>query len=307
MAKSSDNLRERLVEYAWEAWSALGVAGWRARSFAAAVDVDALVLLTGRLGDEDARLRDESIDWIVANLALVSRSRLAHLLRDGPGEPGWAAYAGTLQRATRQRWPDAGTPFAWKPSGKSRLPERANGATFGLRCRALFGATARGEVVRALVLAGDDREFDARDLAVEAAYTKRAIAEALEHLRAGGLVTSTAVGNSLRFRLARRTELEALLEPLPADRRSQRALLRVGWSISRAEDATAQASERVRLVEGARLARELEADIRSLDPAGARLTAGPATLEALREWASEMVAAPRAETTGARSARRRRA
>ena len=50
MSTSSALLREHLVEYAWRAWSCLGVAGWKHGSFAACVDIDALVLLTTMTG-----------------------------------------------------------------------------------------------------------------------------------------------------------------------------------------------------------------------------------------------------------------
>ncbi len=264
MPISSSRLRESLVAYAWSAWSALGVAGWNTRSFAACIDIDALVLLTGRLSDEDARLRDESIDWCASNIALVSRSRLINLSKTGRADSGWSAYAATLQEATKQRWPGAGTPFAWTASGKSRMPERAEGSTLGLRCRAAFGATARGEVVRILMLADSERALDARDVAVDAAYQKRAVAEALENLRVAGIVTAQAFGNSQRYQLRRRAELESILGPLPRITTSQRAVCELGWSVLRASETSANSPERVRSVEAARIVRELGGDVRHI-------------------------------------------
>lgn len=289
MPISSARLRESLVAYAWSAWSALGVAGWNTRSFAACIDIDALVLLTGRLGDADARLRDESIDWCVSNLAFVSRSRLAHLLGEDAAQGGWASYAATLQSATKQRWPGAGSAFEWKPSHKSRTPERAEGATLALRCRALFGATARGEIVRILLVGESDRALDARELALEAAYTKRSISEALDSLRIAGIVAPTTVGNSHRYHFQRRAEVEALLGPLPRIRTSQRAFCRVLWAVLSAHEATAAASDRVRAVEGARLASELSADIRVVDARAPFLADGAPTLDDLLAWAIAQV------------------
>ena len=284
MATSSHELRARLVDYAWSAWSCLGVAGWSKSSFAGCIDIDALVLMTGRLGDTDARLRDESIDWCVSNIALVARSRLAHLLRGDETNPSWAAYAATLQSATKQRWPGAGTAFDWTASRKSRVPDRADGSTLALRCRALLGATARGEVVRILLLEEGNRALDARDLAVEAAYTKRSISEALENLRIAGLVVATSAGNSLRFHFQRRVEIEALLGPLPEIRTSQRAFCRVLWAILRASEEAADTSARIRLVEGARLVRELEPEMRRIDPDAVVLGGEPPSLDVLLDW-----------------------
>ncbi len=82
MASSRTFEKDLLVDYAWSAWSALGVSGWNAETFAACVDIEALIVLTGCLGDADPRLHDESIDWCVANAAWISRSRLAHVVRD---------------------------------------------------------------------------------------------------------------------------------------------------------------------------------------------------------------------------------
>lgn len=279
-----EKLRERVVDYAWSAWSALGVAGWSSSPFAACIDIDALVLLTGRLGDADARLRDESLDWCASNIAFVSRSRIEHLRKDGVASGAWAAYAGTLQRATKQRWPGAGDAFEWRASGKSRLAQRSEGAALGLRCRALFGATARSEVMRILLLEGEARAFDARDLAAEAAYTKRSIGEALESLAAAGVVRSTAVGNSLRFQLARRAELEALLAPLPSVRTSQRAFCRVMAAVLETCDAAKSAPERVRQVESARLARTLAAEVQRIDPRSPLLSSPPPALDQWLSW-----------------------
>lgn len=289
MSSSSklEKLRARVVDYAWSAWSYLGVAGWNASPFAACIDIDALVLLTGRLGDADARLRDESLDWCASNIAFVSRSRIEHLRKDDVAGPAWAAYAGTLQRVTKQRWPGAGAPFEWRASGKSRLAQRSEGATLGLRCRALFGATARSEVLRILLLEGEARAFDARDLAAEAAYTKRSIGEALESLAAAGIVRSTAVGNSLRFQLARRAELEALLAPLPSVRTSQRAFCRLVAAVLETCEAAQSASERVRQVESARLARTLAAEVQRIDPRSTLLSSKSLDVDEWLVWSLE--------------------
>ncbi|MDZ4774202.1 MAG: hypothetical protein SGI72_13815 [Planctomycetota bacterium] len=286
MNHSSEQLRERLVNCAWSAWSALGVAGWNANSFAGCIDIDALVLLTGRLGDTDARMRDESIDWCVSNLALVSRSRLAHLLNVGQTEPGWSMYAATLQRATKQRWPGSSTPFEWSASHKSRTRERSGCATLALRCRALFGATARSEIVRILLLQEHDAALDARNLAVEAAYTKRSISDALDNLRIAGLVESTTVGNSHRYRFERPTEVEALLGPLPSVRSSQRALTRAAWAILRASEESATAPERVRRVEAARVAAALASEIWSMESRPDVLDGDEPSFEELVGWCS---------------------
>jgi hypothetical protein len=289
MTISSATLREGLVAYAWSAWTALGVSGWGGNGFRACIDIDSLALLTGRLGDDDARLRDESIDWCASNLALVSRSRLAHLVADGGAAGAWPSYAATLQKATKQRWPGAGSPFAWTASGKSHLPAHTRGSTVGLRCRALFGATARGEVLRILLIDRSERVHDARELAAEAAYTKRSVSEALEHLATASVVESIAKGNAHDYRLRRRPELDALLGPVPEVVTSQRAVCRIAWSVLRASELARGSSEIARSVEAARLEREFAADLRRIEPRR-EASSAPPSLDALVESCVRLLA-----------------
>lgn len=297
MATSSRRATERVVDYAWSAWSALGVSGWSSGSFAACVDIEALVFLTGCLGDADPRLRDESIDWCVSNVSWVSRSRLAHIVRDGKPNTSWSAYSGTLQRETKLSWPDSGEPFVWRASGKSRLPDLTRGAALALRCRGLLGTTARSELVRMLLLEEAGRAFDVRDLASEIRYTKRGVAEALEGLTLAGVVKATTVGNTGRYALSRRHELSALLGPLPRNRSSQRALCRIAGVTILAVEELSSASERVARVEGARILSELEHEIRRVDPHVELPTRDGSALEFLQTWTAAQCDAAGASTS----------
>lgn len=219
----------------------------------------------------------------------MSRSRLAHLLGEDAAQGGWAEYAATLQHATKQRWPGAGTAFDWKPSHKSRTPDHAEGATLALRCRALFGATVRGEIVRILLMSAMDRDFDAREFAREAAFTKRSIRDALDSLCIAGIVAQTSLGNSHRFHFQQRAELETLLGPLPRIRTSQRAVCRVLWTVLQEHERLAGASDRVRAVEGARLASDLANDVRVMDPRARSPAIDETTLDNLFSLAIETI------------------
>jgi hypothetical protein len=183
------------------------------------------------------------------------------------------------------RGPGAGEPFDWRASGKSRLAQRHDGATLGLRCRALFGATARSEVLRILLVEDETRTLDAREISVEAAYTKRSISDALVSLASAGVVRATAVGNALQFRLARRAELEALLAPLPIRRTSQRAFCRVMAAILESRDAIRSASDRLAKIESARLTRTISADVQCIDPRSNPLSSNTPSLDAWVDWA----------------------
>lgn len=282
MATSSKFGKTRLLDYAWSAWAALGLSSWSAAEFAASVDIESLLLLTGSFADEDARLRDESIDWCASNLGLVSRSRLAHLVRGVSRGEAWPTYAATLQAATKQSWPGAGEPVDWSPTRKSKLPERSAGAALALRCRGLMGTTARSEIVRVLLLDESGRPWEIRDLVTEVGYTKRGVAEAVEGLRLAGVVKSIMLGNARAYSLARPEEMVALLGPLPRVRTSQRAVIRVLIETVRATEQLANSSARVRVVEEARVLRELEPELHRVDP---RVTIpGSDRLDFVRGW-----------------------
>lgn len=290
MRSGSETLEARLLEYAWSAWASLGVSGWKRGSFLACVDVDALLLLSARLGDADTRLRDEALDWCAGELAYVSRTRLARLLEDGASAGQWAEWAATLARATKQTWPGAGEPLAWKPTGKSRAPRVGDAAALALRCRALMGTTVRAELLRVLLLEESDRPFEARDLALEAAYSKRAVAEALEGLERSGVVSCTRVGNTQRFELVRRAELERLLGPMPRVRCSQRAFCTIAAHVLDAARSTSRASAVVRRVEAARLERELAVELARIEPPSRRKSGRLVELDDWTRWCGERAA-----------------
>lgn len=290
MTRTIEKLESKLVDYAWSAWAALGVSGWKRGSFAACVDIDALLLLAARLEDADARLREEALDWCASNLAYVSRTRLARLLEDGAAPGQWPQWAATLERATKQRWPGAGEAFDWKPSGKSRAPRKDDAAALALRCRALMGTTVRADLLRVLLIEPHDRPFDVRDLATEAAYSKRAVAEALEGLELCGVVRGSRVGNTQRFELSRREELEGLLGPLPRFRASQRAFCSIAAHVLQAAKATEKAPEIVQKIEASRLERALVQDLARVEPTPRRQEPRPATVSDWTRWCGERAA-----------------
>jgi hypothetical protein len=167
------------------------------------------------------------------------------------------------------------------------LPERLQGSTLALRCRGLLGASARSEIVRVLLLDESERPFDVRELTLEARFTKRGVAEALDNLLVAAMVRSTAVGNSRRYALLRGEELQALFAPIPRIRSSQRALCRIIWSVVQATEELSTASDRIRRVESARLLHGLESDIRRVDPHFALPDPDALVLEVLQSWCAK--------------------
>lgn len=81
---SRDKLIGRLLDFLWEQWSSLGVAGQRRGGDSLLVDPEALLLATTRFGRYDARLLDEVIDWLSSNGKRINLQRLRRLHDEWP-------------------------------------------------------------------------------------------------------------------------------------------------------------------------------------------------------------------------------
>lgn len=261
MTVSSHSLKDRLVDFAWSSWLEFGVSGWNRSQQNRYIDPEALLLLTGSLGDADPRLRDESLDWCSQYSHLLSRTRVRALLKTWPGARAWSEYAGALETATVQSWPGAKPGLGFTASGRSHLRLEGRPALIGLRLRAMMGVGARSEVVRVLLLEAPDVWLRISEIASEAGYTKRNIADALSSLESAQMVNSVKDRNALRFRLARRTEIEALFGPLPEIRTSFLALTRALWRIADEIERLGEAPDAVKRVMTQGLLEEVDADL----------------------------------------------
>ncbi len=146
-----------------------------------------------------------------------------------------------------------------------------------------------------LLLEEQDRAFDVRDLASEVRFTKRGVAEALEGLTIAGMIHATTVGNSRRYSLNRRSELENLFGPLPRIRTSQRALCRILLATIDLTEEIADATERVRRVEVARILRELGPELRRVDPHVGFPNEGDSAFDFLQGFCAVQCSAARGE------------
>jgi hypothetical protein len=217
MQSCRERFRELLLELAWSLWSELGVSGWTRRHQRWAIDPEPLIIFTAALRDVDPRLRDESTDWCIRYGRYVSGARLRNLLKDEPGnvQSAFGEYAATVNQHAEVHWPLAGEARVYQPTGRSKLHDFGRPALVSLRLRALFGVSARAEIIRCFIASPDDQPTAAA-LAAEISYTKRNVEKELESLRLAGLLRRTAERNQLRYTLARRASLLDLVGPLPA-------------------------------------------------------------------------------------------
>jgi len=276
-------LVEQLLELAWSQWTALGVAG-SVRAADVPVDLEALLLLTAELAEEDPRLRDEALDWCSRFHGFASKPRLKQLLRRSPPstQSAFGPFAAALERCAGTPWPGASGAASVSPavSGKSRLPALTRPALLNLRLRALFGVGARADIIGA-VLSRRSEDFGAADL-VFIGYSKRNLAEALDMLAAAGLFRTTRVGNRVRFSWQRKDPLSALLAPLPEVIPVWSSILRMVSAFLDLLTRMQTKSERLVTVEAARSFRQLSEDLQALGVEPPELPA--MTREALSDW-----------------------
>jgi hypothetical protein len=210
-------VRDLALEIAWSLWAELGLSGWTRHHADSAVDLEPLIIATPRLGDWDARLLEESFDWCVQNSRFVSAVRLRNMLTT-VGEPtrrAFGDFAATVRKERRVSWPADGEPLQLRLTGRSSVPDLLRPALQQLRLRAIFGVSARAEILR-WMLPQPSRFFVVAELAAHAAYGKDNVADALDMFVLAGVVTQTTMttaGNQKTFRLDAGAELVALAGP----------------------------------------------------------------------------------------------
>lgn len=294
MPTYSEEVRDLVLDTLWSLWAELGLSGWERRHQDSAVDLEALIVATARLARLDARLTDEALDWCVAHGRIASAVRLKRLT--GAADPATQravdAFAGVVNANARLNWPGASTPGTFTPTGRSAVPDLARPALIQLRLRALWGVSARAEVLR-VMLADGDRFMGISEVAVAAAFGKDAVAEALDNLQRGGLLEEAGARNLRVFRLGRRDDLVGLVGREPNWQRSWPwpLVLPIVVGMLDAADA-AEMSPMARAAEIQRRLREWRPALAQLGFVSGTLGTGPSvlvdyerlTLNLLRRW-----------------------
>lgn len=213
-----NRLRELIVETLWSQWHELGVSSTVPRRHSDdVIDPEPLVAFTAAHGDLDARLRDESIDWVITYGAYISKARLKNVLGEWglADAPLFREYAATVNAHSHLTWPAGrGKASTFRSRSRALLEDLSRAALLSLRIRAVFGVGARAELIRAL-LCRQQSALTAADLSVETSYTKRNVLNELEPLRLAGVVKSFRAVNADRFSLAKQAELIGLVGPVP--------------------------------------------------------------------------------------------
>lgn len=223
MASSSApaaTFEQQAVALAWGAWVELGVPGADRTHQEWAIDPEPLIVFTAFLGDTDGRLRDEATDWCIRSWRSVSKNRLRRLVEDSPPEvvDRFGVLAATVNERAGTAWPGATasrphhTTTRPRPSADLTRPSMA-----WLRLRAIFGVSARAEVLRYFA-SREDVAASTAVIARQTGYTKRSIAEEVESLSAAGVLRARRSRPPHLYTLERRQALEAIVSDIPAVR-----------------------------------------------------------------------------------------
>ena len=225
--KPAATFRKQALALAWGAWTQLGVSGLTTTHSDWAVDPEPLVLFTAWLGDSDPRLRDEATDWCVRNWRYLSRTRLKNLLRDQPDEVrlAFGEFAATVGKHAGVVWPSATEARNFKLTNRSVLAPLERSSMAWVRLRAMFGVSARSEILRCLL--SQTGAASVARLAAVTGYTKRNIADECETLQLGGVLSVRSTGNRFYYSLARRFAFEAFVGELPHIRPDWKSIFKI--------------------------------------------------------------------------------
>ena len=188
-----DEFQSALVEFVWQQWCELGVAGAASSRLAWFIDPEPLILFSLDVARQDPRVFDEILDWLLKNGEWINVQRLATILRADRVGMGrlMQAVAATITASRRDsRWkqlarlegdesPEPEPLFRidgrpWEPGaevdtaflehgfrrspvssrGLSRTVSPMNPRGVAFRTRALFGVSVRADVIAYLATCG---------------------------------------------------------------------------------------------------------------------------------------------------------
>lgn len=151
MSAYSDKVRDLVLGTLWSQWAEFGLSGWERHHQDVALDLEALIIGTARLGHRDTRLRTEALDWCVSYGRLASAIRLKRLTdqADPIVQGAVREFSATVNANSHLRWPGAGSPVRFVATGRSAAPSLERPALIQLRLRSLWGVlSACGSTAR---------------------------------------------------------------------------------------------------------------------------------------------------------------
>lgn len=217
----SSQLTAALLDWLWRSWISFGVSGHGTSARPdRVIDPEALLLASSQWARYDARLFDEMLDWLCQHGDLIHLQRLRNLQRTGCGDARVLAAiaAVVVGHSPHAKWKalasppassppltplfldHAGTTTAWgRPDplfaghgfqrGSMELrhlsqpPDASAAPNLWLKLRALFGTSARAEIMLQLLTTGP---ATATEIARRSSYTTRSILLPLREMALSG-------------------------------------------------------------------------------------------------------------------------
>ncbi len=235
LTEFKEQIQKQLLEFLWQQWSALGVAGQSLQEDRHVIDPEPLLLFSLSICRYDARLFDEILDWLMVNGAFMNVQRLKSLEKqyDFQGKAQLSAVAELLGKKSSYalKWkilskshtlatPEPlfymkdGNPLPllndyspeFKKHGLLRGPIKLRGyskpfpkqgtSSLLLRLRALLGVNARCEL---LCLLGSAGEIHPSDIARQTGYFPRTTQNALVEMSRSGVVEMRSVNREKMY------------------------------------------------------------------------------------------------------------
>jgi hypothetical protein len=232
-----DRLLDQALEFLWNEWSALGVPGYGQAARGWMIDPEALLAFACTFGRYDARLFDAMLDWLAENGRFLNLQRFRGMFTHGgfAGQQVANAVIATMQHHTSSaKWRVAresatayGAPepmfrftdgrplpvpgerdpefLAW---GLTRNPVQLRGLTRSfphghpsallLRIRALFGVSARCEILAYLLCKGPGHSYG---IARSTGYFQKTVYDALSDMERSGFLVSSRTGRERIYKL----------------------------------------------------------------------------------------------------------
>lgn len=207
---------ETLVQFLWDQWSAVGLAGNRSRRSAVLhmVDPEALLLATTRFAKKDTRFLVEVLDWLMANSKTIVSQRIKNLqigyhygsvpvllefddLLSMTRPRDWTSVK-KLKEAFKEKHFHLALPQGPELRGLSGHPDPRLAESSIFTLRSLWGANARAEVIAWLLT--HDSGHPAR-IARETGWKSKSVQQILNDLEASGLVYANSREREKVFRL----------------------------------------------------------------------------------------------------------
>lgn len=198
LKSTAEAARDSALDAVWRQWRTVGapLAGGSGSAARSIIDLEALILLSLALREEERRLDDVLGWWAIVGASLLSVQRIATLagtfpdsVRSGLREFAWTAAAAGDRRWSRLQAGGASEGIVHRAKGGAEV-RMDGGPVLMLKLRAGFGVGVKSDLLSILIgLSGTPATV--RTLAAASSYTLVAVRSAAQEMARAKIVRST--------------------------------------------------------------------------------------------------------------------